>query len=419
VSSERNSTGSGKPELWEAAASGDGDRVSTLLQQRDYLSDRLIRSLDAAIDVAIRRGHPAVAHILLGEREKSSAEPNAHLLNIAALHGELAVAQRAFDLADDIRDVHRNGRTPLHAAAQGGNPEVVSDLLARGLNVNAQHHQSRNTPLHVAAYAGRLRAVELLLEAACDPNARNAEEFTPLTLADMQGHAEVASLLVSRGADDLAATSHLRTSLHRAAETGTVADVRRVLALGADVNARDYWDNTPLHLAVRRDRIATVSTLIDAGADLNAQNQTGDTPLVYAATDQGGSHPKTIRLLLGRHADLNLADCEGYAALHALVAANDADLIRLALQHDPDLEQRNERGETPFLVAASSHAAQSVRALAEAGADVHARDARGFNAAELAVREANRFTSADDLLVTVRVISIVMTDDYRPGRGHI
>lgn len=51
--------------------------------------------------------------------------------------------------------------TPLHAAAQKGNAEVVGLLLANGVGVNAETDGLR-TPLHVASQMGHKAAVELL-----------------------------------------------------------------------------------------------------------------------------------------------------------------------------------------------------------------------------------------------------------------
>jgi hypothetical protein len=58
--------------------------------------------------------------------------------------------------------------TPLHAAAEGDNADVVRALLDAGADVNARDAFG-NTPLRNAAAAGTLAVVKLLVAAGADP----------------------------------------------------------------------------------------------------------------------------------------------------------------------------------------------------------------------------------------------------------
>jgi ankyrin repeat protein len=401
--------------LHEAASQGDALRVQHILAQHDFLHGR-IGALDMAVAAAVRGGHFSVAHLLLDAREGSSAPLHPHMVLGIARNGDFAVANRVFDLLGDISGARLpNGRTALHGAAANGNDDVVAELLRRGADAESRTNFSRDTPLHYAASQGSTGAARLLLDAGADPNARNRDDMTPLALADMNGQSDMCELLLARGADPATRELHGRTPLHRAADLATAKEVRALLASGADPNARDHWKDTPLHLAARRDTPAIVRALMDAGADLNAQNSAGDTPLTHAASDQLGTHTQTVRLLLAQPQNLNLADVQGWSALHALVYMGDPDLLRLGIEAGADTELRDQRGETPFLKAATYHYAPCLQVLADAGADTAARDLQGRNAADLVVLETNAVTTDHDVAAAARVLAHVMRDDFKPA----
>jgi ankyrin repeat protein len=76
----------------------------------------------------------------------------------------------------------QDGRTSLHWAAEGGDPEVVSRLLAAGASVRAKDEYGR-TPLHWAAYNNALAAIRVLLAAGADVNAEANGGAVPLDKA--------------------------------------------------------------------------------------------------------------------------------------------------------------------------------------------------------------------------------------------
>jgi RNA polymerase sigma factor (sigma-70 family) len=169
--------------------------------------------------------------------------------------------------------------TPLHAAADYGEKELVNLLLANGAQINAKRSDG-NTPLHLAANVGSLTVVECLIRNGADVRVRNNWEGTPLHLAAQHENTDIATILLQNGADVHAGWHR---PLHTAAWHGHRAMAELMLRHGADVNATDPPLLTPLHSAVRNNQREMVEFLLDHGAEVNAESDVRRRPLHLAA----------------------------------------------------------------------------------------------------------------------------------------
>lgn len=202
-----------------------------------------------------------------------------------------------------------DGRTPLHAAAEGSTPEAVGLLLSKGANVNARDG-AQQTPLHAIAdkaWHDKREIVALLLTKHPDVNATDVVGYTPLHLlakmrlgltadevrsnthpaaADarrlLKDQVEAASLLIASGAIVNARDDYKGTPLHWAAWSNSEALAELLLRSGADKNARDKLDRAPLHRAAEKGSLEVTELLVRAGADLAARDFLHDTPLGMA-----------------------------------------------------------------------------------------------------------------------------------------
>ncbi|CAH0055355.1 unnamed protein product [Clonostachys solani] len=104
------------------------------------------------------------------------------------------------------------GETPLLAAVCGGNPPMISTLVALGASVNAygtsysvdsgrRHRRLRRTPLQLAAQQGRLALVKVLVEDyGADDGLVAPDGYIALRLAAKNGHREIVEYLPARRA---------------------------------------------------------------------------------------------------------------------------------------------------------------------------------------------------------------------------
>jgi ankyrin repeat protein len=119
------------------------------------------------------------------------------------------------------------------------------------------------------------------------------------------------------------------TPLMLAALYGEVEDVRRLLAQGADPNAQNDGGGTALMYAIEDE--GKTRLLLDRGAGANARSGEGRSPLLIAVGRVGSN--AVVKLLLERGASASLRLPDGRGALQLAVAARDASLLSLLLDH--------------------------------------------------------------------------------------
>jgi ankyrin repeat protein len=126
--------------------------------------------------------------------------------------------------------------------------------------------------------------------------------------------------------------------IHDASEAGDLETVRRIIADDpSQVDSRNFLDNTPLHIAVRA-HYAVVVALLDAGADINARGDGQLTPLHYAVK---GSKARIAALLCEKGAELDLKDDRGCVPLYLAASVEDAAMVKVLMDHGAPVDIRS------------------------------------------------------------------------------
>jgi ankyrin repeat protein len=125
----------------------------------------------------------------------------------AVLERNVEAAQEAITAEADVnvKSRVRDGFTPLHLAAEGGDERMAQLLIDNGANVNAKH-KLHGTPLHAAAGGQHIKVVRLLIDKGADRNAKDINGHTPLDHAAsfplVRGHRTDTMMLLERLATD-------------------------------------------------------------------------------------------------------------------------------------------------------------------------------------------------------------------------
>jgi hypothetical protein len=156
------------------------------------------------------------------------------------------------------------------------------------------------------------------------------------------------------------------------------------------VNARGGWYLTPLVAALAKKHFQTAELLRNSGADPNIQCYGGYTPLHSAACY---GDVEIVRELLDLRADFNIRNNGGGAILECACSGLSscdkvpnypqslANIARLLLDRGADINARDVRGWTPLHFAMR---VEVVRVLLERGANVNAEDKQGRTPFKLA-----------------------------------
>ena len=236
------------------------------------------------------------------------------------------------------------------------------------------------TPLHTASEEGHLEFAEWLLDSGAEVNVHDATQNTPLHLAVTRGRLDLVRMLLKRGADVQSLDGDGRTPLFSAAKGGSPDVVRLLLDHGADAHIRDDNENNALHIAAAGGHLDVARMLLALNLEVNARNCNGMTPLCSALETSG--KPDVVRLLLDHGAAVRMPahDKHCRSALHVAAGSGNSELVQMILERNPDIEARDDEGETPLLTASSEGNPAVVQLLLDHGADPYVRNDEGKTA---------------------------------------
>ncbi|KAJ8665052.1 hypothetical protein QAD02_006714 [Eretmocerus hayati] len=307
-------------------------------------------------------------------------------------------------------------QSPLHLAAiQAVNDEtqfeLVKQLVLLGANVNITNRKGWTVLHHLSAwsYAHReslWKLMELLLDLGADLNIIDQDHVSPLAVA---------------------------------ASTGQYKLVEKMMEAGADVNISKRCTGSPLQLAVSSNKPAIVNLLLEKGADINVRDDDGNNILCYAAinlkiseqrprviteasqlisiTSEEKSHNLNIlKIILSRNVPI---DCPEYGQykpmdsairsgnfvavdlfckngldlktssvpfpLHQAAYSGNGEIMKYLLDKRLyDVDEVDDSGLTPLLIAASHRFCAPALELIKSGADVN----KGFKEV-ISIKEAH------------------------------
>jgi ankyrin repeat protein len=157
-------------------------RRTPILVSAAALSTGSSTALNESIRILLTRGHANP-----DARDRAQIGDGRSALHLAAANGSMELVAILIAAGADPNGKNRVGETALHFAAAHGHLETARYLLAHGARLNSRSRYTRMTPVMAAAESGQPEVVKLLIERRANVNERNTFGDTPLTMARGRG----------------------------------------------------------------------------------------------------------------------------------------------------------------------------------------------------------------------------------------
>jgi len=240
----------------------------------------------------------------------------------------------------------------------------------------------------IASGAGNAQH-DIFNEKTGEPRAK----VTPLIIACFEGDYDTIKFLLDNGADpSMTESEHNLTPIHVLVDAPykgqTITEKQRgeliqaMVAKGADVNHVDKYQMAPIHKAVIHDRTDCLDALIAAKADPNLVFM-GETALSIAARQ---NRDRIMKKLLDYSATKSdVRNESGGTVLHFASAGmvDSPECVELLLKAGIDVNGKDQRGNTPAMVACFFNKPRILQALVAGKADLSIKNNEGKDAATI------------------------------------
>lgn len=263
-----------------------------------------------------------------------------------------------------LNQENRDGLRPLELAIKKNCPEIVENLLHAGAD---PHHLNLKgtTFLHQAAFRGSTAIVKLLLARAAETSGEKSDLSVLMRTAILRSEKEIALMLIAH----CVATGKTR-----------------------EIDAPDDSGKTPLLLAAEKKDITLITALLDAGAN----------PFACSISGENVLHEISKEILINQRKTITTNDTifniKPENSVHQKIDFSQIEnLVKIFLARRVSVNDADQSGNTPALIAAREKNSSLVRLLLSQGANINAKNKNGHTLLHYALQ--NKDTDLSNFLI--------------------
>jgi ankyrin repeat protein len=280
-------------------------------------------------------------------------------LLLAIRDGNHARVQKLLRAGIDVNTRDADGTTALMHSVIESDVTMMKLLVDSGAEVNATNTQGSSALMYAAV---NLEKTRLLLDRGANVNVKGKGGATPMSVAVTTfGSTPVLKLLVAKGAK---LENRLMVGV---AQKGDLEAIRYLLSIGVSPGEAD---SATVFAAITARCEECVRLLVDKGAPVKGSRLTGGGVLNETAKR---AMPELSQFLLDHGASLDAKDREGFTLLMQAVLsmeppADRDQMVEWLVEKGVDVNARNDRGDTAYLLAARMGSPSTLQLLVKAGA---------------------------------------------------
>ena len=270
------------------------------------------------------------------------------------INGNIVVSYPGIDTPKD------NGVTPLNAASESGNIEIVKRLLKAKADPNIAENVHGVTPIMIASQHGHIDIVKELIKYNANIRVFSNDMTSALYLACQQGHFEIVKILIESLEKTLSTKDVLdyieaprenqERTLHACVFRGHNVIVDYLLEKRVNVNLCRNDGVSPLLLAVHTLDVSKVVKLLRCGADPNkVKVNTNTSPLIYVSHREPEYEIGAILLAYGANPDIIDSNNEKACDVVRNKGKSWGKLLTKALEYRAKMESESVVGVLPAL----------------------------------------------------------------------
>ena len=314
----------------------------------------------------------------------------------------LIIVQEVLKIRVDVNIQDEKDSTPLHLAAELGDPMIVEELLKNGADPNSKYDKLGDTPLHRAINLDQMKVVEKLLDFGVNVDLQSNTLKSPLHFAVEGSNLTIVKKLLKHKAFVDSQDVRKSTPLHVCAFVGNIKIAKELLKYGAKINRLNENGNSALYIAIHKKMFEMAEFLLEYGAiyvGKRYENYVSDiSRILHDASYEG--HFQVCKIVLENGASVD-GNTDQMSPLHFAAEDEYLDILELLIKHGANVNYRDEDNITPFNGAVRYNHAEVVQRFFELGTnlDLNIRNDYGNTAFEDAVDSKKTFGRVGKLMI--------------------